>query len=154
VLDLEDTVRSTAKNAGYLDLRLVPERHNAVKVLRFLDAGGSMEARVRVCEELFSAARSEFKHLEHFYFHNCVYEKLWRDNRRRRERGAHERGAGRHLAAAAVGGLFESHMAQSPLRALLWNAYESMGMVRRLMGDRMFPLALEGLERGMRVLGM
>src|SRR5512143_3583627 len=62
---------------------MVPERHNAVKVLLFLDVGGSMEPHVQVCEELFSAARSEFKHLEYFYFHNCVYERVWRDSRRR-----------------------------------------------------------------------
>jgi uncharacterized protein with von Willebrand factor type A (vWA) domain len=82
-LDLEGTIDATARNAGLLDLKLVPERHNAVKVLLFLDVGGSMEDHVRVCEELFSAARSEFKHLEHFYFHNFIYEHLWKDNARR-----------------------------------------------------------------------
>jgi uncharacterized protein with von Willebrand factor type A (vWA) domain len=82
-LDLDDTIRSTARNAGYLDLKMVPERHNAVKVLLFLDVGGSMDDYVRSCEELFSAARSEFKHLEYFYFHNFVYESVWKDNRRR-----------------------------------------------------------------------
>lgn len=82
-LDLDDTIRSTARNAGMLDIKMVPERHNAVKVLLFLDVGGSMEDHVRVCEELFSAARSEFKQLEYFYFHNCVYEGVWKDNRRR-----------------------------------------------------------------------
>lgn len=85
ILDLPDTITSTARNAGYLDLKMVPERHNAVKVLLFLDIGGSMDDHVRVCEELFSAARGEFKHLEYFYFHNCVYEGVWRDNRRRHE---------------------------------------------------------------------
>ncbi len=84
-LDLPDTIRATANNAGTLDLKLVPERHNAVKVLLLLDIGGSMDDHVRISEELFSAARSEFKHLEHFYFHNCPYERLWRNNRRRRE---------------------------------------------------------------------
>lgn len=84
-LDLPDTIRATATNAGTLDLKLVPERHNTVKVLLLLDIGGSMDDHVRVSEELFSAARSEFKHLEHFYFHNCPYERLWRNNRRRRE---------------------------------------------------------------------
>jgi uncharacterized protein with von Willebrand factor type A (vWA) domain len=83
MLDLPDTIRSTARNAGYLDLKLVPERHNAVKVLLFLDIGGSMDDHIRLCEELFSAARGEFKHLEYFYFHNCVYEGVWKDNRRR-----------------------------------------------------------------------
>jgi len=82
-LDLPDTIASTARNAGFLDIRMVPERHNATKVLLFLDIGGSMDDHVRVCEELFSAASSEFKHLEYFYFHNCVYEGVWKDNRRR-----------------------------------------------------------------------
>jgi uncharacterized protein with von Willebrand factor type A (vWA) domain len=82
-LDLDATIDSTARRAGLLDIRLVPERHNAVKVLLFLDIGGSMDDHVRVCEELFSAARGEFKHLEYFYFHNYVYESVWKDNRRR-----------------------------------------------------------------------
>ncbi len=83
-LDLDGTIEGTAKNAGYLDLHLVPERRNRVKVLLFLDVGGSMDPHVRDCEELFSAARSEFRHLEYFYFHNCVYDHVWRDNARRR----------------------------------------------------------------------
>jgi uncharacterized protein len=82
-LDLPGTIDSTARRAGLLDIRMVPERHNAVKVLLFLDVGGSMDDHVRICEELFSAARSEFKHLEHYYFHNFVYESVWKDNRRR-----------------------------------------------------------------------
>jgi uncharacterized protein with von Willebrand factor type A (vWA) domain len=82
-LDLEDTIDKTARNAGLLDIRMVPERHNAVKVLLCLDIGGSMDDHVKVCEELFSAARNEFKHLEYFYFHNFIYESLWKDNRRR-----------------------------------------------------------------------
>jgi len=81
-LELHDTILSTAKK-GYLDIQMVPERHNAVKVLLFLDVGGSMDPHIKTCEELFSAARTEFKHLEYFYFHNCPYERLWRDNRRR-----------------------------------------------------------------------
>jgi uncharacterized protein with von Willebrand factor type A (vWA) domain len=83
-LDLDGTIKSTA-NKGYLDLRLVPERRNTVNVLLFFDVGGSMEAFVRSCEELFSAARSEFKHMEYFYFHNCLYERVWRSNRRRHD---------------------------------------------------------------------
>jgi uncharacterized protein with von Willebrand factor type A (vWA) domain len=83
VLDLDGTIDATARQAGLLDIRMVPERRNAVKVLLFLDVGGSMEEHVRICEELFSAARSEFRHLEHFYFHNFVYESVWKDNRRR-----------------------------------------------------------------------
>jgi uncharacterized protein len=82
-LDLDATLEGTARNAGLLDIRMRPERHNAVKVLLLLDIGGSMDDHVRVCEELFSAARGEFKHLEHYYFHNCVYESLWRHNARR-----------------------------------------------------------------------
>ncbi len=83
VLDLDDTIRSTARNAGYLDIKMVPERHNAVKTLLFFDVGGSMDPHVRVCEELFSAASSEFKHMEYFYFHNYIYESVWQDNYRR-----------------------------------------------------------------------
>jgi hypothetical protein len=82
-LDLHDTIESTAKNAGWLDLKLVPERHNAVKVLMLLDVGGTMDEHIRRVEELFSATKAEFKHLEFYYFHNCVYERLWRNNRRR-----------------------------------------------------------------------
>lgn len=84
-LDLDDTIRSTAHNAGLLDIKLVPERHNAVKVLLFFDVGGSMDPYVRVCEELFSAARTEFKHMEYFYFHNFLYESVWRNNVRRHQ---------------------------------------------------------------------
>ena len=84
-LDLDNTIAGTARNGGWLDLHLRPERHNAVKVLLFLDIGGSMDDHIRTCEALFSAARAEFKHLEHFYFHNCVYEGVWKDNRRRHD---------------------------------------------------------------------
>jgi uncharacterized protein len=83
-LDMEGTIAGTARNAGYLDLHLRPERRNRVKVLLFLDVGGSMDPHIAICEELFSAAKSEFRHLEHFYFHNCVYDYVWRDNARRR----------------------------------------------------------------------
>lgn len=82
-LDLDDTVRSTARNAGFLDVKMRPERHNAIKVLLFLDVGGSMTDHVRISEQLFSATRSEFKHLEYYYFHNFIYESVWKDNRRR-----------------------------------------------------------------------
>ncbi|MDM8168286.1 VWA domain-containing protein [Roseovarius sp.] len=81
-LDLNGTIRATAEH-GYLDVKMRPERHNAVKVLLFLDVGGSMDPHIKVVEELFSAARTEFKHLEYYYFHNCLYEGVWRDNRRR-----------------------------------------------------------------------
>ena len=82
-LDLDGTITGTARNAGWLDIRMRPERHNKVKVLLFLDIGGSMDDHIKVCEELFSAAKSEFKHLEYFYFHNCIYDYVWKDNRRR-----------------------------------------------------------------------
>ncbi len=81
-LDIDGTIDGTARR-GWLDVRMRPERHNAVKLLLFLDIGGSMDGHVRLVEELFSAARSEFKHLEHFYFHNCIYEGVWKENRRR-----------------------------------------------------------------------
>ncbi|MEP4484962.1 MAG: VWA domain-containing protein [Halioglobus sp.] len=88
-LDLDDTISSTARNAGLLDIKMVPERHNAVKVLLFFDVGGSMDPHVKVCEELFSAARTEFKHMEYFYFHNFIYESVWKNNvRRHNERTA------------------------------------------------------------------
>jgi len=82
-LALADTIDATARSGGWLDIKMVPERHNVIKILLLLDVGGSMDDHVKTCEELFSAARTEFKHLEHFYFHNCPYEALWRDNRRR-----------------------------------------------------------------------
>jgi hypothetical protein len=81
--DLDGTISATAKNAGWLDIHMVPQRHNKVKVLLFLDIGGSMDDHIKVCEEMFSACKTEFKHLEYFYFHNCLYESVWKDNRRR-----------------------------------------------------------------------
>lgn len=82
-LDLDDTIASTARNAGYLDIKMVPERHNTIKVLMLLDVGGTMDDHIKQTEELFSAARTEFKHLEFYYFHNCVYDFVWKNNRRR-----------------------------------------------------------------------
>ncbi len=82
-LDLDDTIHSTARNAGYLDIKMVPERHNTIKVLMLLDVGGTMDDHIKQTEELFSAAKTEFKHLEFYYFHNCVYDFLWKHNRRR-----------------------------------------------------------------------
>ncbi|MBT8146323.1 MAG: VWA domain-containing protein [Gammaproteobacteria bacterium] len=82
-LDMDDTISSTARNAGLLDIKMVPERHNAVKVLLFFDVGGSMDPHIKVCEELFSAARTEFKHLKYFYFHNFLYDSVWTKSRRR-----------------------------------------------------------------------
>lgn len=84
-LDLDDTIRATARNAGLLDLKMVRERHNAVKLLVFFDVGGSMDPHVKICEELFSAVRSEFKHMEYYYFHNMLYEYVWKDNKLRHQ---------------------------------------------------------------------
>ena len=83
LLDIDGTIDSTAKNAGLLNIKMIPERHNAVKVLVFFDIGGSMDSYIESCEKLFSAVRSEFKHLEFFYFHNFIYESVWKDNHRR-----------------------------------------------------------------------
>jgi uncharacterized protein with von Willebrand factor type A (vWA) domain len=187
-LDLDDTIRSTARNAGYLDIKMVPERHNAVKVLLFLDVGGSMEDYVRICEELFSAARVEFKHLEYFYFHNFLYESVWRDNRRRNSERTptfqvlhkyphdyklifvgdaamspyeigYPGGSVEHQNEEAGAVWLQRMLNVYPHAAWLnptpqdrWDYYESIGMVRNLMGGRMYPLTLEGLEQAMRAL--
>lgn len=87
-LDLDGTINATARNAGWLDLKMIPERRNAVKVLLLFDSGGSMHDHIPICEQLFTAARTEFKHMEYFYFHNFIYESLWKDNRRSTERFA------------------------------------------------------------------
>jgi len=187
-LDLDDTIQSTARNAGYLDLKMVPERHNTIKVLLFLDVGGSMDDHVKVCEELFSAARSEFKHLEHYYFHNIVYESLWRDNARRmRERIptwelmhtysgdhklvfigdasmspyeiVHPGGSVEHWndepGAVWMGRLlytYPSAIWLNPEPAERWQYTPSIGITKEIMGERMFPLTLAGLDRGIREL--
>jgi hypothetical protein len=82
-LDMDNTIKSTAKNAGFLDIHMVPERSNTVKVIVLFDVGGSMDPYIKLCEELFSAIKTEFKHLEYYYFHNCIYESIWKDNNRR-----------------------------------------------------------------------
>ncbi|GAB4178676.1 MAG: VWA domain-containing protein [Rhodocyclaceae bacterium] len=187
-LDLEGTIGSTARNAGWLDLRMRPERHNAVKVLLFLDVGGSMEDHVRACEELFSAARAEFKHLEYFYFHNCVYEHVWRDNARRHSErtatldvlhrypsdyklilvgdaamspyeilqpGGSVEGMNEEAGAVWLERLLEAWphaIWLNPEPERHWPYRHSTELIRALMGGRMFPLTLEGLERGMRLL--
>jgi len=188
-LDLPDTIRSTARNAGLLDIKMVPERHNAVKVLLFLDAGGSMDDHVQVCEELFSAARSEFKHLESYYFHNCLYESVWRDNRRRREERqstldvlhtfgpdyklifvgdatmspyeiVYAGGSVEHwneepgqLWMAQILNTYKHAVWLNPQPQEWWDSYESIRIMRRLMGGRMYPLTLGGLDAAMRELG-
>jgi uncharacterized protein with von Willebrand factor type A (vWA) domain len=187
-LDLDGTVRSTAHNAGWLDLKLVPERLNTVKLLLFLDVGGSMEDHVRICEELFSAARSQFKHLIHFYFHNCIYDAVWRDSRRRRveqvpvmellrtydrnyrivlvgdasmspyevekEGGSVERWNDepgevwlRRLFAA-----YPRAVWLNPVPEKYWSGTASIGMIRNIVADRMFPVTLDGIDRAMRCL--
>ena len=104
-LDLDGTIEGTARNAGWLDLKLQPERRNRVKVLLFLDVGGSMDPHVRICEELFSAAKAEFRHLEYFYFHNCVYDHVWRDNGRRTQRARRDPRPHPHLRSRLEGDL-------------------------------------------------
>ena len=182
-LDLDGTVQGTARNAGLLDLKFQPERHNAVKVLLFLDIGGSMDEHVRLCEELFSAARAEFKHLEHFYFHNCLYERVWRDNARRWEQWTatvdvmHKYAADYRLIFVGdasmspheilrEGGSIEHWNEESgatwmkrmlgvysravwlnPVAESSWGYTPSIGVLRELMGERMFPMTLEGLAR-------
>jgi uncharacterized protein with von Willebrand factor type A (vWA) domain len=186
-LDLDGTIRATAHN-GYLDVKTRPERHNAVKVVLFLDVGGSMDDHIRVVEELFSAARTEFKHLEHYYFHNCLYEGVWRDNRRRWNAQiptwdvlntygpdyrcifvgdasmspyeiAFAGGANEHwnqeagqtwLARART--QWPAHLWINPVPEPHWRYTQSIGMIREIFEDRMVPMTLEGLARGMKML--
>lgn len=186
-LDINGTIRSTAEN-GYLDVKTRPERHNAIKVLLFLDVGGSMDDHVRILEELFSAARTELKHLEYFYFHNCLYEGLWKDNRRRHGQQTatmdvlHKYGPDYKVifvGDAAMspweivqpGGSVEHWNEESGeiwLRRVLdqwkhvvwlnpvpehgWRYTQSTQMIQQLIGGRMFPLTLAGLDGAMKEL--
>ena len=187
-LDLHDTIESTAKNAGWLDLKLVPERHNTVKVLMLLDVGGTMDEHIKRVEELFSATKAEFKHLEFYYFHNCVYERLWRNNRRRfaekfdtvdvlRKYNADYKlifvgdatmspyevlqpgGSVEHNNPEA-GAVwlqrftqhFPKHVWINPEPEGLWQYRQSIAVINQLMGGRMYPLTLDGLNRAMRTL--
>jgi hypothetical protein len=186
-LDLDGTIRGTA-HKGYLDIRMRPERHNAVKVLMLLDVGGSMDWHVRAAEELFSAARSEFKHLEHYYFHNCLYEFVWKDNSRRwTDRIAthdvlrtypadykvifvgdaamspyeitHVGGAVEHMNAEAgatwlrrVGDVYAHCVWLNPVPEEQWSWTPSIKIIRQIMGRRMYPLTLAGLESAIREL--
>ena len=188
-LDLDGTIRATADH-GYLDVQTRPERRNAVKVLLFLDVGGSMDAHVQAVEELFSAARSEFKHLEHYYFHNCLYEGVWRDNRRRREAqvptaevlrtyGAdwkcivvgdatmspyevvHAGGASEHwnpepgsVWLTRLAQAWPAHLWINPVPERFWEHTQSIRLIREIFpGERMVPMTLDGLTRGMKALG-
>lgn len=186
-LDLPGTIRATADH-GYLDVQTRPERHNAVKVLLFLDVGGSMDPHIRVVEELFSAARAEFKHLEYYYFHNCLYEGVWRDNRRRWDQQlptwevlrtygndykcifvgdasmspyeiAHSGGANEHWNAESgqvwltrAREKWPNNVWLNPLPERYWQHTQSVGMVRRIFEDRMFPLTLDGITRAVKTI--
>jgi len=186
-LDLDGTIRATAEH-GYLDVQTRPERRNAVKVLLFLDVGGSMDPHIRVVEELFSAARAEFKHLEYYYFHNCLYEGVWRDNARRWRAQtptwdvlntygpdykcvfvgdasmspyeiAFAGGANEHWNPEAGQTWLErarahwpDHLWINPVPERNWGYTQSIAMIREIFDDRMVPMTLEGLDRGMRAL--
>ncbi|WP_296944134.1 VWA domain-containing protein [uncultured Massilia sp.] len=187
-LALDETIRSTANNAGWLDIRMQPERRNRIKVLMLLDVGGSMDDHVERTEELFSAAKSEFRHMDFFYFHNCVYDYLWKNNRRRHaerfptwdvlrtyppdtrlifvgdatmspyeilaphgsvEYDNDEAGA-EWLARCCAA--FPKFAWLNPEPEHLWQYRQSVSIVRQIVGGRMFPVTLDGLERAMRLL--
>ncbi len=182
--DLDSTIDATAR-AGYLDIKMRPERRNTIKVLLFFDAGGSMDPFIRLCEELFSAARSEFKHMEYFYFHNCLYDYVWKDNRRRWtekiptwdvmhkyphdykvifvgdasmspyevtvpggsvEYFNEEPGA---LWLKRLTDIYESVVWLNPVRRDSWDYVPSTQLIREIIGDRMFPLSVSGIESAM-----
>lgn len=186
-LDLDGTIKGTA-HKGYLDLKFRPERRNSVKVLMFFDIGGSMDWHIKAAEELFSAARTEFKHLEYYYFHNCLYEFIWRQNQRRWsertdtwdvlhtypsdyklimvgdasmspyeitmpggsvEHTNEEPGA---LWLSRLTEIYSSAVWLNPVAEAEWASTPSIGMIRQLMGGRMYPLTLEGLDRAMKEL--
>ena len=186
-LDMDATIDGTARQ-GWLDIHMRPERRNTIKVLLFLDIGGSMDAHVKMCEELFSAAKTEFKHLEFFYFHNCLYEGVWKDNRRRHSEkiptwdvlnkypadwraifvgdatmSPYEvtmpGGSVEHWNEEA-GAVWMKRATQqwdkvawlNPTAERYWNYSASVGMVRELVDERMYPLTLDGLEKAMRAL--
>ena len=187
-LDLDGTIDATARNAGLLDIKLVPERRNAVKLLLLLDVGGSMDPHIKVCEELFSAARAEFKHLEYFYFHNFVYERVWKDNRRRfsvvtdtwtllrtfnpdyrvvfvgdatmspyeiEEPGGsveHWNNESGRVWMSRITRHFPRLVWLNPEPENRWQWTPSVAITRGLVGNRMFPLTLDGLDRAMREL--
>ena len=187
-LDLDTTIDKTARNAGWLDLHMRPERHNTVKVLMFLDIGGTMDDHIKLCEELFSAAKTEFKHLEYFYFHNCLYDYVWKDNRRRHSERTrtfdilHKYGHDYKLVFVGdatmspyeilqpggsieysndeAGAVWLKRMLEVYPRAVwlnpepeeIWPYRQSIGILREIMGGRMYPTTIEGLERAMRAL--
>lgn len=187
-LALDDTIRATANNAGWLDLRMQAERKNKVKILMLMDVGGTMDDHIARAEELFSAAKSEFKNMEFFYFHNCVYETLWKNNRRRHaerfstwdvirkyspdtklifvgdatmspyevlqpggsvEYNNEEAGA---VWLQRFTSTFPKFIWLNPEPEGLWQYRQSIAIIRQLMSNRMFPVTIEGLERGMTML--
>jgi uncharacterized protein len=186
-LDLDGTIKGTA-HKGYLDILMRPERHNAVKVLLFFDVGGSMDWHVKATEELFSAARSEFKHMEHFYFHNCLYEKVWKENRRRFDDttptwdvlhtyphdykvifvgdasmspyeimapGGSVEHFNEETGATWIERVARTYPAcvwLNPVAEKDWDYTQSIRIMRQLLGERMYPLTLEGLDKAMREL--
>ncbi|MEZ5560213.1 MAG: VWA domain-containing protein [Pseudomonadales bacterium] len=184
-LDIDNTIRKTADNGGLIDIRMRPERKNTVKVLTFFDIGGSMDAHVKICEELFSATRTEFKHLESFYFHNFIYESVWKDNRRRMNERlptweilnkygpdykvvfvgdatmapyeiTHAGGSVEHWNEEPGAAwlerftqLYDRLVWINPTPQETWEYSTSVGMTRELVGGRMFPLTIRGLEDSM-----
>ena len=186
-IDLESTIHSTAKS-GFLDVKTQPEKNNAVKVLLFLDVGGSMDSYIMKVEELFSASRSAFKHLEYFYFHNCLYEGVWKNNQRRWNDqistidifntfgndykcifvgdasmspyeilyvgGANEhynKVTGKDWLQRAIT-QWNSHLWINPVPQKYWNYTQSIEIINKIFSDRMVPLSLSGLDKGMRQL--
>jgi uncharacterized protein with von Willebrand factor type A (vWA) domain len=187
-LALDDTIRATANNAGYLDIKMQPERKNNIKVLMLLDVGGTMDDHIARTEELFSAAKTEFKNMEFFYFHNCVYDYLWKNNRRRHaerfptwdilrkyppdtklifvgdatmspyeilqpggsvEYNNDEAGAAWLQRFTST---FPKFIWLNPEPEGLWQYRQSIAVIRQIMNNRMFPVTIDGLERGMRLL--
>jgi uncharacterized protein with von Willebrand factor type A (vWA) domain len=187
-LDLDTTIDKTARNAGYLDLMMRPERHNTVKVLMFLDIGGTMDDHIKLCEELFSAAKTEFKHLEYFYFHNCLYDYVWKDNRRRHSERTRtfdilhkyghdykvvfvgdatmspyeilQPGGSIEYTNDEAGAVWMKRLLEVYPKAVwlnpepeeIWGYRQSIGILKEIMGGRMYPTTIEGLERAMRAL--
>ena len=187
-LDLDDTIRKTAANAGYLDIKLVPQRHNNVKVLLLMDVGGTMDEYITRVEELFSAAKTEFKHLEFYYFHNCVYDYVWKNNRRRyaekfptwdimRKYNKDYKlifvgdatmspyeilqpGGSVEYDNEEAGAEWLQRLTQTfpkfawinPEPQGVWQYRQSIDIVKQLVGGRMYPLTLKGLEDAMRLL--
>ncbi len=186
-LDMNGTIKGTAEK-GYLDIQMRAERRNKISVLLFFDIGGSMDSHIKICEELFSAARTEFKNMEFYYFHNCLYESVWKDNRRRHAEKlntwdvirkfphdykvifvgdatmspyeiTYPGGSVEHWNEEAgaiwmdrVGQIFNKMVWLNPTAERHWDYTPSISVMKQLVGDRMFPLTLDGLEKAMKEL--